>query len=272
MPARVEAKCLAEDAAAFMLISSTSSKLTEQRRCDTRKIRPQVTSHFSVNRFRDPRTRCSALRGRTHRVHHRARRRERVAAEVESGHLFDHRQQVGIDEMFRRHGVARLTVWKRAEITQLAVFEAVNAMTSDYEPYIGTVVARAGASAGAVAIVVATADPPTAAFFLNPTPGSSREFVQPNITINLGDLNTATPEGARIAYGRIQSASRAVCGASSPWVPGGKWAWKRCYEATVNRAVAQVNRPAVAALHRNRSKPRSADGFYQAALLPIWSV
>jgi len=32
-------------------------------------------------------------------------------------------------------------------ITQLAVFEAVNAITGDYKPYLGTVVAPAGASA-----------------------------------------------------------------------------------------------------------------------------
>ena len=40
-------------------------------------------------------------------------------------------------------------------ITQLAVFEAVNAITGDYEPYIGTVVAPAGASADAAAIAAA---------------------------------------------------------------------------------------------------------------------
>ena len=36
-------------------------------------------------------------------------------------------------------------------ITQLAVFEAVNAVTGDYRPYLGTVVATAGASAEAAA-------------------------------------------------------------------------------------------------------------------------
>ena len=40
-------------------------------------------------------------------------------------------------------------------ITQLAVFEAVNAITGDYEPYLGTVVAPAGASADAAAIAAA---------------------------------------------------------------------------------------------------------------------
>jgi hypothetical protein len=40
-------------------------------------------------------------------------------------------------------------------ITQLAVFEAVNAITGDYEPYVGTVVAPAGASADAAATTAA---------------------------------------------------------------------------------------------------------------------
>src|SRR5215216_2224288 len=40
-------------------------------------------------------------------------------------------------------------------ITQLAVFEAVNAITRDYEPYLGTVGAPAGARADAAAISAA---------------------------------------------------------------------------------------------------------------------
>ena len=40
-------------------------------------------------------------------------------------------------------------------ITQLAVFEAVNAITGDYKPYLGTVVAPVGASAQAAAVTAA---------------------------------------------------------------------------------------------------------------------
>src|SRR6266516_7047545 len=40
-------------------------------------------------------------------------------------------------------------------ITQLAVFEAVNAITGDYKPYLGTVAAPAGASADAAAVAAA---------------------------------------------------------------------------------------------------------------------
>jgi len=40
-------------------------------------------------------------------------------------------------------------------ITQLAVFEAVNAITGDYRPYLGTVVAPARSSADAAAATAA---------------------------------------------------------------------------------------------------------------------
>src|SRR5262245_37917393 len=42
-----------------------------------------------------------------------------------------------------------------AAITQLAVFEAVNACTERYRPYLGTVTAPAGASAEAAAVAAA---------------------------------------------------------------------------------------------------------------------
>ncbi len=42
-------------------------------------------------------------------------------------------------------------------ITQLAVFNAVNAVTTDYEPYLGTIVAPAGASVEAAAVAAAYA-------------------------------------------------------------------------------------------------------------------
>ena len=42
-----------------------------------------------------------------------------------------------------------------AAITQLAVFEAVNAITQDYQPYIGSITAPPGASAEAAAIEAA---------------------------------------------------------------------------------------------------------------------
>jgi len=44
-----------------------------------------------------------------------------------------------------------------AAVTQLAVFEAVNAIDKDFEPYLGTITARSGASADAAAVAAAHA-------------------------------------------------------------------------------------------------------------------
>jgi hypothetical protein len=42
-----------------------------------------------------------------------------------------------------------------AAITHTAVFEAVNSITGDYEPYLGTITAPSGASAEATAVAAA---------------------------------------------------------------------------------------------------------------------
>jgi hypothetical protein len=52
-------------------------------------------------------------------------------------------------------GVSPFAQARFMSITQLAVFEAVNAITDQYEPYLGTVVAPAGASPSAAAIAAA---------------------------------------------------------------------------------------------------------------------
>ena len=52
-------------------------------------------------------------------------------------------------------GVSPFAQARFMAITQLAVFEAVNAITGDYQPYLGTVAAPAGASADAAALAAA---------------------------------------------------------------------------------------------------------------------
>ena len=55
----------------------------------------------------------------------------------------------------RSPGQNALNEARIAAITQLAVFEAVNAITNKYDPYLGTITAPAGASTEAAAIVAA---------------------------------------------------------------------------------------------------------------------
>ena len=58
-------------------------------------------------------------------------------------------------ETFIAQGASPFAQGRFMSITQLAVFEAVNAITHDYEPYLGTVVAPEGASVDAAAIEAA---------------------------------------------------------------------------------------------------------------------
>src|ERR1700745_786257 len=53
------------------------------------------------------------------------------------------------------NGQFPITQARYAAIVQLAVFEAVNTITGDYQPYLGNIVAQPGASAEAAAVQAA---------------------------------------------------------------------------------------------------------------------
>src|SRR6516225_11265740 len=54
-----------------------------------------------------------------------------------------------------KNGQSPFAQARYAAIVQLAVFEAVNAITGDYQPYLGTITAPPGASADAAAVEAA---------------------------------------------------------------------------------------------------------------------
>jgi UrcA family protein len=72
----------------------------------------------------------------------------------------------------------------------------------------------------------------------------------PSLTVRFQDLNTATPEGARVLYGRLSVAAETVCGTrSSLWDAKRYWDWQECVQATLDRAVTRLNLPRLTALH-----------------------
>jgi UrcA family protein len=75
----------------------------------------------------------------------------------------------------------------------------------------------------------------------------------PSITVHYGDLDFANPEAARVLYRRIRSAASRVCGNLGRRDLRSYMQWHECFEASVARAVEQVDRPAVTALHRVRA-------------------
>jgi hypothetical protein len=113
-----------------------------------------------------------------------------------------------------------------AAIVQLAVFEAVNAITRDYKPYLGTITAPPGASADAAAIeaayLVLITYFPASASTLNPARASSLALIPDGQAKNDG---IATGDAAALAMMLL----RANDGSSPPQfkVPGppvpGEW-------------------------------------------------
>jgi len=98
-------------------------------------------------------------------------------------------------------------------ITQLAVFEAVNACTHDYEPYLGTVTAPAGASPEAAAVAAAHA------VLKNYFPGSAQALDAARVT-SLGAIpdGQAKTDGIKVgeAAAAAMIARRANDGSAPP--------------------------------------------------------
>src|SRR3954447_21573917 len=99
---------------------------------------------------------------------------------------------------------------RSAAITQLAVFEAVNSITGDYAPYLGAVVAPAGASPDAAAITAAyltlVALRPAAPAALGP----ARPF-------SLGAIPDAPAKDAGIEAGEDAAAAMLLLRANDGW-------------------------------------------------------
>jgi hypothetical protein len=97
-------------------------------------------------------------------------------------------------------------------ITQLAVFEAVNAITGDYQPYLGTVVAPAGASADAAAVAAAYS------VLKNYFPAAAN--LDPAYATSLAAIPNGSAKDAGIATGQAAAAqmiaSRVGDGSSPP--------------------------------------------------------
>jgi UrcA family protein len=78
----------------------------------------------------------------------------------------------------------------------------------------------------------------------------------PAMTVRFADLDLTKPQDAAVLYQRIRFAARLVCNtASSPWDGSQVRNWARCFNSAVEEAVLRVDRPALTALYRERTKP-----------------
>lgn len=71
-------------------------------------------------------------------------------------------------------------------------------------------------------------------------------------TVSYADLDLSKPAGAKTLYSRIKRAARNVC---SPYDSiHFRRAWRDCLDQAITNAVAEVNRPTLAALHAEKAK------------------
>lgn len=83
----------------------------------------------------------------------------------------------------------------------------------------------------------------------------------PTEHVTYGDLNLDTPSGAHSLYARLRHAAQDVCLPLQPHDFAHKGPWQACYDNALSSAVAQINRPALTALHNQSSRSsRPAQG------------
>lgn len=76
-------------------------------------------------------------------------------------------------------------------------------------------------------------------------------------TVSYADLDLSKPAGAKTLYSRLKRAARTVC---SPFDSNhNRREFRDCYDLALTNAVADINRPTLAALHAEKGK-RTARG------------
>ena len=73
--------------------------------------------------------------------------------------------------------------------------------------------------------------------------------------VSFADLDLSKAAGAQTLYKRIKVAAARVCGPADRYTYGASNnAFRKCFEAAVAHAVAQVDRPSLTALHREATR------------------
>jgi UrcA family protein len=88
--------------------------------------------------------------------------------------------------------------------------------------------------------------------------------LDPVVTVRFADLNTSTPEGSRILYGRIAKAALDVCSTGADWYPSKHGSDQECYRATLDQVIAKLNLLTLTALHVARTKHSAPTPSLQA--------
>lgn len=68
-------------------------------------------------------------------------------------------------------------------------------------------------------------------------------------SVSYGDLNLNSEKGVAVLYSRLRSAAREVCVPFEGRILSNQMLWSKCYDHALSAAVADINKPAVTALH-----------------------
>ena len=79
-------------------------------------------------------------------------------------------------------------------------------------------------------------------------------------TVRFAELDISKPEGAKVLYKRLQRAAFIVCDNTNSAAPYARASVARseCYRTALSNAVAQINSPALTALHEGKQGTRVA--------------
>jgi UrcA family protein len=80
-----------------------------------------------------------------------------------------------------------------------------------------------------------------------------------SVTVSFADLDLSKAAGAQALYKRIKVAARRVCGSQGSYMYlASRSVWRKCYDTAVAEAVADVDRPSLTALYKQKSDPAAS--------------
>lgn len=88
---------------------------------------------------------------------------------------------------------------------------------------------------------------------VNASPSNDQDTV--SVKVQLADLDLSSNAGAQIAYGRIKSAAKAVCGEPASPLEAITGVYRQCVNDATSRAVDRLGNPIVSAMNGNGNHP-----------------
>ena len=76
-----------------------------------------------------------------------------------------------------------------------------------------------------------------------------------SVTVKLADLDLSSNAGAQVAYGRIRSAAKAICGEPASPIEAISGVYRQCVDGSTRRALDRLGAPMVSAMNGRGAQP-----------------